>query len=299
MTQRRLVVSADDFGAAAAVNEAVVRAHRDGILTNASLMVTGDAAAEAVRMARALPALGTGLHLVLAQGRPASAPERITRLVRRDGTFRNAPVATGLLYAWIYLSRVGHAQLRAEIDAQLAAFARTGLRLSHVDGHLNMHLHPMVLRILLELAPRHGVRAVRLTREPLLRAVWHDGKHVLRRSLEGTVFAALARYAAPRLAAAGIATPVRVYGMHQTGEVDEAYVRRLLGDLPPGTSELYCHPSLGRAAQLERHQPGYRNDVELAALVSPAVRRAAEDAGVALVSYHALADAPSHPLGTS
>jgi predicted glycoside hydrolase/deacetylase ChbG (UPF0249 family) len=72
-------------------------------------------------------------------------------------------------------------------------------------------------------------------------------------------------------------------------------VKSLLGDLPAGTSELYCHPSLGRAVPLERYQPGYRNDGELAALTSPAVRRAVEEAGVELVSYHALA--PSHPLG--
>jgi hopanoid biosynthesis associated protein HpnK len=295
MTPRRLVVSADDFGAAAAVNEAVARAHRDGILTNASLMVTGDAVEQAVRLAHELPALGVGLHLVLAQGRPAAPRQRIARLIRHDGRFPDAPIPTGLRHAWLWLSRVGYAQLRTEIEAQLDAFARTGLRLSHLDGHLNMHLHPMVLPIVIALAPRHGVRAVRLTREPLVRAVRHDGKHVLRRTLEGTVFGVLARFARPRLAAAGIATPVRVYGMHQTGEVDEPYVKSLLGDLPAGTSELYCHPSLGRAVPLERYQPGYRNDGELAALTSPAVRRAVEEAGVELVSYHALA--PSHPLG--
>ncbi len=68
---RQLIVTADDFGADEAVNEAVERAHVDGILTAASLMVSGDAAADAVERARRLPKLGVGLHIVLVEGRPA------------------------------------------------------------------------------------------------------------------------------------------------------------------------------------------------------------------------------------
>jgi hopanoid biosynthesis associated protein HpnK len=275
MSVRQLVVSADDFGVAPDVNQAVAEAHRDGVLTNASLMVMGAAAPEAVRLAHTLPALGVGLHLVLVQGRPAAPRHRVPRLLRADGHFRDAPVATGLRYAWLALGRRGAGQLRAEIVAQLDAFARTGLRLSHVDGHLNMHLHPMVLPVLVDLAPRYGLRALRLTREPLGRALRYDGRHLVRRSLEGLVFSALARFAAPRLRAAGIATPVRVYGMHQTGEVDAAYLEVVLRDLPEGTSEVYCHPAPRPAEELQ-------------ALLSPTVRAAARQYGVDLVNYHAL-----------
>ena len=288
MSLRRLVVSADDFGAAPEVNRAVERAHREGVLTNASLMVTGDAAAAAVAVARGLPTLGVGLHLVLAQGRSAAARTDIPRLVRRDGRFRDAPVVSGLRYAWLRLSRAGTRQLRTEIEAQLAAFVRTGLRLSHVDGHLHMHLHPMVLPILVELAPRYGIRAVRLTREPLARAIRYDGRHVVRRSLEGAVFAALARFAAPRLRAAGIATPSRVYGMHRTGEIDAPYLTALIRDLPEGASEVYCHPAVASAPPLARYQRGYANAQELAALTSPLVRAATRECGVELINYHAL-----------
>jgi hopanoid biosynthesis associated protein HpnK len=288
MTTRRLVVSADDFGVATEVNQAVVRAHLGGILTNASLMVTGEAASEAVRLARELPALGTGLHLVLAQGRAAAPRERIPRLVDAAGRFRDAPVWSGVRYAWLAIGRRGADELRREIEAQLDAFTRTGLRLSHVDGHLHMHLHPMVLPILLELAPRFGVRAVRLPREPLLRAVRRDGRHVVRRTLEGAIFAALARFAAPRLRASGLVTPTRVYGMHQTGEVDAAYLTALLAELPVGTSEVYCHPSTGRPPALAHLQPRYQNERELAALTSAEVRAEVGRQGVSLVSYHAV-----------
>lgn len=70
----RLVVNADDFGSSPGANTAVLRSHRDGILTSASLLVSGDAAVEAAEIARAHPALGVGLHLALACARPSSAP---------------------------------------------------------------------------------------------------------------------------------------------------------------------------------------------------------------------------------
>jgi hypothetical protein len=143
----------------------------------------------------------------------------------------------------------------------------------------------MVVPILLELAPRYGIRAIRLLREDLGAALRHDRSHLLRKLAEGTVFQALAAYAGAQLRAAGIVTTDRVYGMHQTGHVDEAYVLALIPSLPAGTSELYCHPSEGLAAELAPHQAGYDHAGELGALLSPRVRAALEAAGVELVSY--------------
>jgi hopanoid biosynthesis associated protein HpnK len=285
VTRRRLIVSGDDFGAAHEVNTAVIRAHRDGILTSTSLMVTGDAADEAVTLARTEPRLAVGLHLVLAQGRPAAPPATIPHLVGRGTTFGWQPVLAGLRYAWAWLSRAGRAQLRSEIEAQLAAFAATGLRLAHVDGHVNLHLHPMVLAVLIELAPRWGIRAVRVSREPLGPALHHDRRHAARKLAEGLVFTALAAWAAPRLAAANIVTADRVYGMHQTGHIDEPYLTHLLRTLPAGVSELYCHPAESAPAALSRDQPGYQHATELAALLSPRIRQLLHEADIELASY--------------
>jgi hopanoid biosynthesis associated protein HpnK len=282
--RRRLVVSGDDFGNSHEVNAGVVRAHREGILTSTSLMVTGAAAAEAVALARQHPRLAVGLHLVLVQGRPAAAPAGVPRLVTDAGKFGEQPVAAGLRYAWVYASQAGRAQLRREVEAQLSAFAATGLRLAHLDGHLNMHLHPMVLAILIELAPRYGIRALRLSREPLGTALLQDRRHLGRKVAEGLVFRLLAAHAAPRLRAAGIVTADRVYGMHQTGRVDERYLLEVIEALPPGVSEVYCHPAEGRPAEAH-HQAGYDHAGELAALTSPRVRAAVQAAGVELVSY--------------
>ena len=288
MSGCRLIVSGDDFGAAPEVNTAIVRAHREGVLTSASLMVTGEAVVHAVALARAHPGLAVGLHLVLAQGRPAAPLREIPRLIDRRGAFRDQPVLSALRYAWAWCSRSGHAQLHREIVAQLEAFRATGLELAHVDGHLNMHLHPMVLPMLLQLASGYGVRAVRLPREDLGAALRYDRRHAGRKLREEMIFRALGAYAAPRLRAGGVATADRVYGMHQTGHVDERYLLALIPTLPTGVSEIYCHPADHQPAVLARFQRGYDHEGELAALTSTHVREALRAARVELVSYRQL-----------
>src|SRR6266511_432980 len=126
---RKLIMTADDFGASAAVNAAVLRAHREGVLTSASLMVTGDAAGEAVALARATPSLAIGLHVALADARPA-LPAR-------------------------------------EVQTQFERFAATGLALAHVDGHHHLHLHPAVFPLVARLASRFGAQGIRLPWEGL------------------------------------------------------------------------------------------------------------------------------------
>jgi hopanoid biosynthesis associated protein HpnK len=289
-----LVVTADDFGATSGVNEAVLRAHREGILTGASLMVRGDAAVEAVRAAREAPALGVGLHLVLAQGMPAAPVSEIRSLVTRTGRFPEQPVLAGFRHAWAWCRRRGRAELAREIEAQLATFAASGLPLGHVDGHLNMHLHPMVLPTLVALAPRYGIRAMRLTHDDLGFALAHDPRHQLRKRTESLVFRALAAHAAPRLRAAGILAPARVFGLHATGHVDEAYLLALIPRLGPGVSELYCHPA---TAHPGAGQDGYDHQGELAALTSPRVRAALSAAGVRLASYRELTSGESAAAG--
>ena len=286
--QKRLIVSGDDFGAAVEVNDGIIRAHRDGILGQTSLMVTGEAMAHAVDLARAHRSLAVGLHLVLAQGQPAAPRHEIPALVRGDGAFRDTPIQNGIRYAWLTISDAGRAQLVREIGAQLEAFARTGLPLAHVDGHLNMHLHPMVLPILIELAPRYGIRAMRLSRESLGTALRFDRHHALRKCFEGVVFHALAAYAAPRLRAAGITSSDRVFGMHQTGHVDEAYLLHVIATLPPGVSEIYAHPATRQSPVMARFQDDYDHAGEVAGLTSTRVRAALDAAGVALTTYRDL-----------
>jgi predicted glycoside hydrolase/deacetylase ChbG (UPF0249 family) len=166
--------------------------------------------------------------------------------------------------------------LRREVRAQLAAFARTGLECDHVNGHLHMHLHPAVFQILMDLAPEFGIKRVRLTRDPLRLNLRLAGGSLAYRVSHAVIFGRLAARARSRLEARRIRFTGRVFGLLQNARVDEAYVLRLLAQLPVGDSELYSHPSLGEF----KH--------EFDALVSPRVAAAVRGQGIQLVRYQDL-----------
>src|SRR5262249_8725535 len=95
---KRVIFSADDFGITESVNDAIERAHRDGILHQASLMVAGAAAEDAVRRARALPSLRVGLHLVVVEGPAVSPHAEIPDLVDAAGQFPSDQTWLGFRY---------------------------------------------------------------------------------------------------------------------------------------------------------------------------------------------------------
>lgn len=265
---RRLIVNADDFGRSRSINEAVVRAHREGILTTASLMVNEAAFAEAVTLARENPRLGVGLHLTLMCGHSALPPARIPGLVNARREFGENPVRAAFRY---FARRDLLEQLRDEIHAQFAKFRATGLPLDHVNGHLHLHLHPTVFRILMEDSDKLGIRHMRLTHEPFwLDANLASGRR-LYRSLHAAIFFCLSRRARSGLRKRNIRHTDRIFGLLENDRVDEAYVLRLLPVLPRGDSELYSHPSL----DVFKH--------EFDALVSPRVREQVKKLGIELI----------------
>jgi hopanoid biosynthesis associated protein HpnK len=280
--RKRLIVSGDDFGLSPGTNFGIIKAHRDGILTNASLMANGSAFAEAVELAHATPSLSVGLHLVLVQGRAVSAPRDIPDLVDDAGMFRNSAVTAGFHY--FFAPRLRQ-QIEHEICAQLEKYLGTGLPLSHVDGHLNIHMHPSVLAVLLQLASRYGIRAMRLPREPWRLSLRLDGRQRGRKLLEALIFRNLTRFARLRLAAHGIRHPDQMFGLHQSGHVTEPYLLGVLQHLPPGATEVYGHPALVDAEARHWRPADYESEAEVAALTSARVRAAMRAADIELASY--------------
>jgi chitin disaccharide deacetylase len=270
---RRLVVNADDFGRSASINQAVVRAHREGILTSASLMVNEPACEEAVALARENPKLGVGLHLTLIHGHSALPPERIPGLVNAQRAFTNNPAGAGCRY---FFYRSLREQLRQEIHAQFQNFRATGLPLDHVNGHLHLHLHPTVFRILMEGATQLGIQRLRLTFDPFRLNLRLASGHLAYRVLHVLIFHRLSARARPVLRARRMRHTDAVFGLLQNARVDEDYVSRLLAHLPAGDSELYSHPSLDE----------FRNEFD--ALVSPRVREQVETLGIKLIRYQDL-----------
>src|SRR5271154_41077 len=136
-----LIVTADDFGAAVQVNDAVEQGHRGGVLTAASLMVSAPAASDAVARAKGLPRLRVGLHVVLVEGKPTLPASAVPDLVDASGHFRGDMARAAA--AMFFFSSVRR-QLEAEIEAQFDAFRATGLDLDHVNTHKHFHLHPTI-----------------------------------------------------------------------------------------------------------------------------------------------------------
>jgi len=263
-----LVVTADDFGADEAVNEAVEIAHHDGVLTAASLMVTGNAAADAVARARRLPRLGVGLHLVLVEGRPALPASQLPDLVDATGHFRTNMALAGLRFA---VSPPARRQLAAEIEAQFNAFAATGLKLDHVNAHKHFHVHPLIGGLVIDAARRHGARAIRAPIEP--------------GSPTGSarLAVAFARRLRARAARAGMLAPDRVFGLADSGRMDTAATLEALAGVSEGLNELYLHPAT--RDDWPGHAPGYCYRAEFEALTAPAVRDRVAARGARLGSF--------------
>lgn len=271
---KRLVITADDFGASAEVNDAVEQAHREGVLSAASLMVGGAAAQDAVARARLLPALGVGLHVVLVDGRPVLPPERVPALVDADGCFRTDMVRAGIT---IFASTAPRQQLAAEVDAQFAAFAETGLPLDHVNAHKHFHLHPTIAGTILKVGRRYGIKAMRAPIEPRAVLTAIDGT----RAGPG-IERWWARLVRRRMRAAGLVVPDQVFGLAWSGALTADRLRGLLDHLPDGLTEIYAHPATG---PYQGAAPGYRYAEELAALTDALAKQAIARNGVSLGKF--------------
>jgi chitin disaccharide deacetylase len=274
---KRLILTADDFGAAYEVNEAVEAAHRQGTLSAASLMVAAPAAADAIARARRLPRLRVGLHLVLTEGRPLLPASALSHLVDRNGLFRTNLARLGTVIA---CSRVARRQAAAEISAQFAAFRDSGLTLDHCNAHQHFHLHPVVAELMVTVGRSFGLQAVRLPLEPawLLRRV----EPRVSGSASAVVTLPFARMLRRRLRAAGVSAPDRVFGLRWSGQMTRSRLLAMIRNLPHGLTEIYLHPATGRFAGAAS---GYRYREEFEALIDPEVVAACRDPSLELGGY--------------
>lgn len=254
-----LIITADDFGLDTAVNDAVEQAHTYGVLSATSLMVSAPATADAVARATRLPRLAVGLHLLLADGRATLPPAKIPDLVGPDGRFDDHMARNGVRF---FLLPHVRRQLAAEIRAQFEAFAATGLKLDHVNAHKHFHMHPTILSLVMSIGREFGVRAVRLPAES--DTAWWLAPWV------GLMRARLDR--------AGLEHNDHIFGIAETGAMDESALLKILGRLPAGLTEIYGHPATRRG--LTPAMRDYHHTDELAALLSPRVRDAIAELGL-------------------
>lgn len=279
-TTRQVIFTADDFGRSDEINAAVLRAHREGVLTSASIMAGGEAFDEAVAIAKANPSLAVGLHVAVTAGKSVLPICRIPSLVDYRGRFRLSPFQAGVRMTW---SKYMRWQVVREMRAQFEKFLGAGLTLSHVDGHQEMHCHPAVFNTVVPLAEEYGARAIRVPRDELLLSYRHCPSHALAATRWAFTHANLALRCRRRLADSPLIYPRRVYGLLQTGRMTETYVLHILRRVRQSPVEIYFHPTTGCRVEPLGPNPG-----ELDVLLSPRVRQALAENNLQATNYLAM-----------
>jgi hopanoid biosynthesis associated protein HpnK len=285
---KQLILNADDFGLTRGVNEGIVRAHRQGILTSATLMARSPAFDDAVAQAKAAPTLGIGCHLVLVGGTAVSPPAEIPSLVDADGKF---PATLPQLVAKVSSGAVRLRDIEMELRAQIEKVRRAGIEPTHLDTHKHTHAHPKVMNALGRVAREMGIRRVRKPAEDLA-ASW-ETQSGTDRSWSQLVSAAAVRAASPWFQSLarkyGLRSPDHFLGLAMTGRISASVLRQLIDTLPEGSTEIMLHPGvcdddLARTGSRLQQQ----RQLELDALLALEVRSAVERNGVRLISYSGL-----------
>jgi len=293
---KQLIVNADDFGLTKRVSEAIVEAHRHGIVTSTTLMANGAAFEAATALSRQMPRLGIGVHLNLSEGIPVSPAPSIPSLLDARGRLHLTP---SRLWKAIAMRRVSLADVETELRAQIAKIRRAGIRPTHFDGHKHVHIVPGVSDIAVRLAQEFSVSSVRCPMEEppglfyMLDRQWVSRSSILKQYLVGRGLSALARRFRQKLAEAGLACPTHFYGISQTGFLDARGILEVLRQVPEGTSELMCHPGY---VDVELAKTGTRllsqREIEVFALRSRLITSFLAGSGIQLVNYKALALLP-------
>lgn len=279
---KQLIITSDDFGLSTGVNRAVEKAWREGILTCASIMPGGAAFDDAVKIAKANPGLQVGLHLTLVQGKAVLPNEKVRELVNAGGHFSDNPVKSGFRY---FIDRGLFLQLKREIEAQIVKVLDAGIPLTHVDGHLNIHMHPTIFRILAELMPRYGITSFRLSRERLSHNLTFDRTRRLGKTVENIIFSSLSDHCRPILEKLGIRSATEVKGVLNSGCMTEEYILNILDGLCNGLTEIYFHPGILPDEEITRRMPTYRHTEELESITSSRIRQKLTSLGIELVNY--------------
>jgi hopanoid biosynthesis associated protein HpnK len=289
---RRLIVNADDFGFTSGVNRAIVDGHTRGIVTSTTLMATGQAFEEAVNLAKTVPHLSVGCHVVLIDGQPVLETGRLSTLTStRSGSVR-FPDSLKAFAARAIGGRFDSNEIEAEATAQIRKIQVAGITVSHVDTHKHTHLFPAVLRPLLRAARACGVQAIRNPfgpRRPLRSGELLARPGLWTRYAEVRILRTLSGRFRDAVKKSDFATPDGTFGVVVTGVLDEKLFRHIAEIIPEGTWEFVCHPGYNDA-DLQRAQTRLRasRETELRVLTMPDVRELLSNSGIELISYNSL-----------
>lgn len=251
-------------------------------------MAGGAVFSEAVELAKSLPNLSIGCHVVLIDEIPVVTPENIPSL-SDSGRFRNGLKSFA---ARALSGRINADEITAEATAQIRKIQNSGIRVSHFDTHKHTHMFPQILRPLLDAAKQRGVRAVRNPfgpRLPLRSGDLFKRPNLWTRYAEVQVLRRFARKFREAVDREGFATPDGTLGIEVTGTLDETLFQAIATNIPDGTWEFVCHPGYNDSdLQAANTRLRESRETELRVLTVASARELLADQGVELISYHDL-----------
>jgi hopanoid biosynthesis associated protein HpnK len=271
-----LIVNADDFGVSEGVNRGIAEAHRMGILTSTTLMANMPAFEHARQISAENPRLGVGIHLNLTGGEPVLPLRKVPHLVDGNGRF----LRVDRFLIRLSTGRIPVQEIEAELSAQVERAISGGFSPTHLDSHHHVHTHPVIQPVAVRIALRYGVRGIRCPVEIGPAVVGAKGSLVKALGLS-----ALGKLLQSRVRRAGLISPDRFRGLQLGMAFSADPLHAMLRRLPPGSTELMCHP--GYPDEGLRRQTSYADgrERELRALLDLAGRDVLLETGVALGNY--------------
>ena len=271
------------------MNRAIVEAHSRGIVTSSTLMANGPAFSQAVDLAKSVPQLSVGCHIVLIDGEPVLAPEQIPSLTA-SRKFRDSLKQFALR---AIAGRINPAEISAEVSAQVKKIQSAGILVSHVDTHKHTHLFPRILRPLLSAAKKCGVPAVRNPfgpRFPMRSSQLMQRPSLWTRYAELRLLSMFAHNFRSAVDREGFITTDGTLGIEVTGTLDETLFHAIAETIPEGTWEFVCHPGYNdEDLQAAHTRLRESRETELRVLTLPAAREILKRRGIQLISYRDLA----------
>jgi chitin disaccharide deacetylase len=289
----RLIINADDFGLTPGVNRAIAELHQAKVLTSTTLMATGPAFDDAVRIARANPTLGVGCHIVLTDGAPVLPPQSIPTLLGPDGkTFR--PSFVDFIQA-LLRGKIREDEIEREALAQIQKLQHAGINITHLDSHKHTHLFPAVVRPLLNLAEQCNIGAIRQPFEQPWSLALDHGNRTRRLLVKvlGRLKTSFERQ--PEIRSGRVLTTDGTIGISATGNLYDKTLHEILHAMPAeGTFELCCHPGYNDS-DLDRITTRLRahRDIERKALLTEVPAIALHPNAPRLINYGDLDTASS------
>jgi hopanoid biosynthesis associated protein HpnK len=277
--KKYLVVTADDFGLTKGVNFGIIEGFQKGLITGASLMVSGDAFEDAVQKAKENPELAVGIHLTLAAGKSLLPPRQIPTLVDEEGNFY--PGYTSFFY-YLSLGKIRQSDIQRELQAQIEKFLDAGLKISHLDAHLHIHLHPSLISLVLYLAQKYRVSYIRCSEEMRIK----EKRLVLSRWIKTEALRLAAGMARKKILKVGLKTSTYFYGIYHSGRFTEETWLTFLPQVKEGITEVMCHPGYEDEELYQQVvDPTYRRKDELKSLTSPKVKEMIARLNIELTNY--------------